>query len=97
MTTLSTKELDTFVDYVYDYYGKDALFNTFRGYAPVTKQEIAATTQHLITTDYPWGDGDSMDREMVRDCMLVARGVTRVEYAPGIRKYNIVELVEETA
>ena len=92
MTTVTTQELNTFVDYVYDYYGTDGLFNTFRGYAPVTKQEIATTTQNLVKTDYPWGDGDSMDREMVRDCMLVARGVQDVEYAPGIRKYNILAL-----
>ena len=90
MNTVTSQELNTFVDYVYDYYGTDGLFNTFNGYAPVTKQEIADTTKHLLTTDYPWGDGDSMDREMVRDCMLVARGVQNVEYAPGIRKYNIL-------
>ena len=94
MNILTNEELDTFVDYVYDYYGKGGLFNTFEGYAPVTKQEIQTTTINLIQTPYPWGDGDSMDREMVRDCMLVKRGVTQVEYAPGIRKYNILNLEE---
>jgi hypothetical protein len=97
MNTLTNQELDTFVDYVYDFYGDGGLYNTFRGYAPVTKAEINTTTLNLVQTSYPWGGGDSMDREIVRDCMLVARGVDSVEYAPGIRKYNIVELAEEAA
>ena len=97
MNILTNQDLDTFVDYVYDYYGDKGLFNTFEGYTPVTKAEIQTATLNLVQTSYPWGDGDSMDREIVRDCMLVARGVDSVEYAPGIRKYNIVELAEETA
>ena len=97
MNIMTNEELDTFVDYVYDFYGDDGLYNTFRDYAPVTKAEIQTTTFNLVQTSYPWGDGDSMDREIVRDCMLVARGVTQVEYAPGIRKYNIVDIVEEAA
>ena len=95
MNIMTNEELDTFVDYVYDYYGKDALVNIFRDFTPVTKQEIRTTTRNLVQTSYPWGDGDTMDREIVRDIMLVARGVTQVEYAPSIRKYNIVELAEE--
>ena len=31
MNILTNEELDTFVDYVYDYYGKGGLFNTFEG------------------------------------------------------------------
>jgi hypothetical protein len=91
--TITHQELNAFADYVYDYYGKDGLFNTtFQGYDPVTRTEIQTTTTNLIQTPYPWGGGDSMDREMVRDCMLVNRGVTDVEYAHGIRIYNILTL-----
>jgi hypothetical protein len=98
MNILTNEALDEFVDYVYDYYGDEGLFkDMFKGYAPVTKAEIQTATFNLVQTPCPWGGGDTMDREIVRDCMLVARGVTRVEYAPGIRKYNIVELAEETA
>lgn len=97
MNTLTNEQLDAFADYVFDFYGEGGLYNTlFEGYSLVTPAEVQKTTLNLIKTSYPWGGGDSMDREMVRDCMLVARGVTGVEYAPSIRKYN-VELVKETA
>ena len=92
MNTVTTKELKTFVDYVYEFYGKDGLYEDFfSNYAPVTKQEIKATTLKLAKTEHPWGSGDSFDREMVRDYMLVERGEDDVEYAPGLRKYNILK------
>ena len=96
MNTLTNEELDAFEADVFDFYGEGGLYNTlFEGYSLVTPAEIQTTTLNLIQTSYPWGGGNSMDRDIVRDCMLVARGVTGVEYAPDIRKYNIVELVEE--
>ena len=74
--TTSTELNDTlknFVDYVYSVYGADdALYPM-----GVTKAEIyGATYDYLnavtkINDDrFTWGDGDSLDRERVRDILL---------------------------
>ena len=66
-----------FINYVLDFYGQNGLYDQGR-----TKEQIAfATTmyldavQHYADTDdkmfrhYTWGNGDSLDRERVRDIM----------------------------
>ena len=69
-----------FINYCLDFYGKGGLYDQGR-----TKEQIAyATTVYLDacayyaeqdkpwTSDYKvmtWGDGDSLDRERVRDIM----------------------------
>ena len=75
-STTSTELNDTlknFVDYVYSFYGADdALYPM-----GVTKADIyGATYDYLnavtkINDDrFTWGDGDSIDRERVRDILL---------------------------
>ena len=76
--------LTEFVDYVYSFYGApDALYPM-----GATKADIyGATYDYLnaITTlnneHFTWGDGDSLDRERVRDILLD-------EYNLEIKKWN---------
>ena len=60
-----------FIDYVYSFYGKDGLYDQNR-----TKEQIAYATciyldaiAHYDSEVFTWGDGDSLDRERVRDIM----------------------------
>ena len=59
-----------FTDYVHSYYGKDGMYDQNR-----TKEQIAyALLMYLDDCNDPcidieWGDGDSLDRERVRDYM----------------------------
>ena len=61
-----------FLDYCLDFYGVNGIYPENKR----TKEQIAyATLMHLDmcasehVTDYTWGDGDSLDRERVRDIM----------------------------
>ena len=67
-----------FIDYVLSFYGKDGIYATEFG-QPFTRDEIEkATEQYIqaIVNQIPqWEfDGDSMDRENVRDYVLLNRG-----------------------
>lgn len=83
------QEIDRFVDYVWDFYGgKSPLYNYFIG--DITKQDIVAATTKLLNTEYPWGGGDTLDREMVRDLMLTTKGKKAIEYEHGLKKYGLL-------
>ena len=81
---MTTKEsmiaIQEFVDYVDSFYGtNDPLYPMM---SQVTKQPLTQTDIHRATTNYlvtcldeneklcTWGDGDSLDRERVRDILL---------------------------
>ena len=81
---LTTKEsmiaIQEFVDYVDSFYGtNDPLYPMM---SRETKQPLTQTDIHRATTNYlvmcldetkelyTWGDGDSLDRERVRDILL---------------------------
>jgi len=56
-----------FIDYVFSFYGDDGLYDQKR-----TKEQIAfALVTYLdeCNDTMSWGDGDSLDRERVRDYM----------------------------
>ena len=63
-----------FINYCLDFYGKGGIYDQNR-----TKEQVAyATTVYLDACAYyeennmpnmTWGDGDSLDRERVRDIM----------------------------
>ena len=59
-----------FIDYVYSFYGKDGLYDQNS-----TKEQIAySVLMYLDDCNDPciemsWGDGDSLDRDRVRDYM----------------------------
>ena len=60
----------------------DSFYNEKNGIYPIkgiTNSMIIKATQKYITSqtkDYTWGDGDSLDRERVRDIILVDNGLT---------------------
>tara|TARA_B100000579_G_scaffold412744_1_gene404743 strand:- start:250 stop:624 length:375 start_codon:yes stop_codon:yes gene_type:complete len=71
------KELNDFVDYVWSFYGEhdDTLYPIFG----LTKRDIynaffiyqeRIEKGDLEYVHYSWGDGDSLDRERVRDIIL---------------------------
>jgi len=71
-----------FINYVLDFYGKSGLYpladpiiyNKFVEYADVlkafNKYVSLLKTAELLQTNYTWGNGDSLDRERVRDILL---------------------------
>ena len=71
-TQITPEELQEFIDYVYSFY------NVVDGLYPIvgcSKNKIQlATVEYLHKCNtYPrleWGDGDSVDREKVRDIMF---------------------------
>ena len=60
-----------FINYCLDFYGWNGLYDQGR-----TKEQIAYATTlyldaiaHYDSDTYTWGNGDSLDRELVRDIM----------------------------
>ena len=64
-------DFSEFIDYCLSFYGPGGLYDQGR-----TKEQIAYATTlyldaiaHYDCDTYTWGDGDSLDRERVRDIM----------------------------
>lgn len=67
-------ELCEFVDYVESFYGEDGIYDL--GFT-VTREHIwNATSVHLmsLTAERSEFEGDTVDRELVRDLMIKAEG-----------------------
>ena len=72
-TKYDINQLDAFVDYVFSFYGADdALYQM-----NVTKDDITLATEDYLQAisdldndRFTWGDGDSLDRERVRDMLV---------------------------
>ena len=72
--------IQQFVDYVDSFYGTDDPLYPMMSQEtkqPLTKFDIERATQNYLTMCldetndfYTWGDGDSLDRERVRDILL---------------------------
>ena len=57
-----------FIDYVFSFYGEGGIYPENQR----TREQIALATLHYLDDcdeDITWGDGDSLDRERVRDYM----------------------------
>ena len=73
-----TDQLTEFVDYVDSFYGvNDPLYPLEKNGQPLTMMDIYGATHLYLKlcgdkneTLYEWGDGDSLDRERVRDILL---------------------------
>ena len=81
MTSIENMALiQQFVDYVDSFYGTDDPLYPMMSQEtkqPLTKFDIERATQNYLTMCldetndfYTWGDGDSLDRERVRDILL---------------------------
>ena len=70
------KELNDFVDYVWSFYGNDDPLYPIEGLQKRDIYNAFFTYQERIEkgdleyVHYSWGDGDSLDRERVRDIIL---------------------------
>ena len=79
--------LRNFVEYVDSFYGvNDPLYPLVKDGQPLSKLDIyGATERYLSLCADPkaelctWGDGDSLDRERVRDILLDEYGYTHKE------------------
>ena len=79
--------LTNFVEYVDSFYGvNDPLYPLIKDGQPLSKLDIyGATERYLSLCADPkaelctWGDGDSLDRERVRDILLDEYGYTHKE------------------
>ena len=84
-----------FTDYVYSFYGdkKEALYPLFNVETDkqVDKQDILSATYdylHEINKRndeyFTWGDGDSLDRERVRDILVIKYGYDKEYYGGSV-------------
>ena len=87
--------LTDFTDYVFSFYGdkKEALYPLFNVDTDkqVDKQDIlSATYDYLKMINernddlFTWGDGDSLDRERVRDILVMKYGYDKTFYGGSI-------------
>jgi len=70
------KELNTFVNYVWDFYAPNSDLYPIKGLTKGHIYDAFFTYKRRIEkgdleyVHYNWGDGDSLDRERVRDILL---------------------------
>ena len=73
---ISIKELNTFVNYVWDFYSPDSDLYPIKGLTKGHIYDAFFTYKNRILkgdleyAHYYWGDGDSLDRERVRDILI---------------------------
>jgi hypothetical protein len=77
-----TKEQTAFIAYVLSFYGKGQMYSNFFK-KPVTKVRVTKAVKQLLAIDREFC-ADSYDRELVRDIMLQAEGVTNTEHKLAI-------------
>ena len=93
--TFLSDQLTNFVDYVYSFYGdkKEALYPLFNVETDkqVDKKDILSATYdylHMINErndeHFTWGDGDSLDRERVRDILVIKYGYDKEYYGGSV-------------
>ena len=77
MNTITAQEYQDFVDYVWSFYGEDD--DTLYPIKGLTRKIIRKAIYEYVDrilkgdleyVDYEWGNGDSLDRERVRDIIL---------------------------
>ncbi len=79
---ISENSQSQFINYVLDFYGQGGIYpladpviaNKFVErddvFKALEKYKSLLHTAELLQTNYTWGDGDSLDRERVRDILL---------------------------
>ena len=87
--------LTEFTDYVFSFYGdkKEALYPLFNVETDkqVDKSDIICATYdylHAVNSRqddlFTWGDGDSLDRERVRDILVIKYGYDKTFYGGSV-------------
>ena len=77
MNTITAQEYQDFVDYVWSFYGEhdDTLYPIKGLTRKIKRKAIYEYVDRILKGDleyvhYEWGNGDSLDRERVRDIIL---------------------------
>ena len=87
--------LTDFTDYVFSFYGdkKEALYPLFNVETDkqVDKKDILSATYDYLNMinerndeHFTWGDGDSLDRERVRDILVIKYGYDKTYYGGSV-------------
>ena len=87
--------LTEFTDYVFSFYGdkKEALYPLFNVETDkqVDKKDILSATHDYLNMInerndeyFTWGDGDSLDRERVRDILVIKYGYDKEYYGGSV-------------
>ena len=87
--------LTEFTDYVFSFYGdkKEALYPLFNveTHKQVDKKDILSATHDYLEMInerndgyFTWGDGDSLDRERVRDILILKYGYDKNYYGGSV-------------
>ena len=73
---MTVDQLFSFYDYVHSFYGKDGIYPENKRTIPQIAEATAEYLEICFRADDPWtwGDGDSLDRERVRDIMNLNLG-----------------------
>ena len=93
------RQIDDFVDYVDSFYGQnDPLYPLVYQGQPLTKTDILQATivylEQCENDDFEqcaWGDGDSLDRERVRDILIETRAINQ-DFDNLVKTYNLEEV-----
>jgi hypothetical protein len=67
---------DAFLEYCWSFYGPKGLYAEFFREYPVTRKELKAACDARRATEH-YADGDSFDREAVREILFAAKGMPR--------------------
>ena len=70
---MSKSPLDEFVDYCWQFYAPGEIYGDYFD-NNLTKEELVKACKVRMKDTKNWGDGDTFDREAVRDIMLKKRG-----------------------
>ena len=65
---------EEFVDYVWGFYGKDGIYESFFRENPITKSYLVKVIERYAAIN-PNFEGDSADRETIREIMALERGI----------------------
>lgn len=74
MATATNKKTLEFIEYVWSFYAPNDLYGSFFDNTLTKDEVVKAVEMRKKNTDKLSFDGDSMDREIVRDIMFYNRG-----------------------
>ena len=86
------------LDYIFRFYGPGGIYPID---PPITTAEVkvAILVRRRHTKEFHWGNGDSIDRELVRDVIKARRGQTDLEYPCVLtwigKKSEAIEMLAE--
>jgi hypothetical protein len=84
---IKTKDINEFVSYCNDYYGKKGIFSKELngGYTIAEIRKAVLKYIDQLESSQTWGYGDTLDRERVRD-ILVRSGIGKVSRKKAVKK-----------